>query len=87
MCIRDRPWCGQAPPSVPGDTEQDFIDRHAAAAQESRRATGVPASVTLAQAILETGWGDSALAREDHNIFGMKCFGSPGSHAIGSVSY
>lgn len=81
------PWCGQDPPSVPGDDDQDFIDRHAEAAQSSQSATGVPASVTLAQAILETGWGDSPLAREDHNIFGMKCFGSPGSHAIGCRDY
>ena len=50
-------------------------------------ATGVPASVTLAQAILETGWGKGALAREDHNLFGMKCFGSPGEHAIGCRDY
>jgi flagellar protein FlgJ len=81
------PWCGQAPPSVPRGGNQGFIDAHAKAAQASDRATGVPASVTLAQAILETGWGKGALAREDHNIFGMKCFGSPGDHAIGCRDY
>ncbi|MCH7230086.1 sporangiospore maturation cell wall hydrolase GsmA [Glycomyces sp. L485] len=81
------PWCGQDPPSVPKGGNQAFIDRHASAAQASRLATGVPASVTLAQAILETGWGKGALAREDHNIFGMKCFGSPGDHAIGCRDY
>ncbi len=81
------PWCDQDPPSVPAGTEQDFIDRHAPAARDSRAATGVPASVTLAQAVLETGWGESALTREDHNVFGMKCFGSPGEHAIGCRDY
>jgi len=81
------PWCGQDPPSVPEASERDFIERHAPAAQASRRATGVPASVTLAQAVLETGWGRSVLTREDHNVFGMKCFGSPGEHAIGCRDY
>jgi flagellar protein FlgJ len=81
------PWCGQAAPSVPRGGDQGFIDAHAAAAQAGDRATGVPASVTLAQAILETGWGRGALAREDHNLFGMKCFGSPGDHAIGCRDY
>ncbi|GAB3654842.1 sporangiospore maturation cell wall hydrolase GsmA [Glycomyces tarimensis] len=81
------PWCGQDPPSVPKGGNQGFIDRHAESAQASERATGVPASVTLAQAILETGWGQGALAREDHNLFGMKCFGSPGDHAIGCRDY
>lgn len=81
------PWCGQAPPSVPRGGNQGFIDAHASAAQASDRATGVPASVTLAQAILETGWGRGVLAREDHNLFGMKCFGSPGDHAIGCRDY
>ncbi|MCC3764378.1 sporangiospore maturation cell wall hydrolase GsmA [Glycomyces sp. TRM65418] len=81
------PWCGQNPPTVPRGGNQGFIDTHAPAAQASDRATGVPASVTLAQAILETGWGRGALAREDHNLFGMKCFGSPGKHAIGCRDY
>lgn len=81
------PWCEQDPPSIPSGGEQGFIDQHAPAAEDSRDATGVPASVTLAQAILETGWGQGALAREDHNMFGMKCFGSPGEHAIGCRDY
>ena len=47
----------------------------------------VPASVTIAQAILESGAGASTLTRLDHNVFGMKCFGSPGSVAIGCRGY
>ncbi|MFC4336325.1 sporangiospore maturation cell wall hydrolase GsmA [Salininema proteolyticum] len=81
------PWCGQDAPTFPRGGHQGFIDRHSAAAQESQRRTGVPASVTLAQAVLETGWGESALAVEDHNIFGMKCFGSPGDFAVGCRDY
>lgn len=35
--------------------------------------TGVPASITLAQAILESQSGNSRLAREGNNHFGIKC--------------
>ena len=40
-------------------------------AQASQRQTGVPASVTLAQAILESGWGDSHMG-DAWNFFGIK---------------
>ncbi len=52
--------------------KQQFIEAAAAAAQESQRRTGVPASVAIAQAIHESGWGESGLAREAHNYFGIK---------------
>lgn len=34
--------------------------------------TKILASLTIAQAILESGWGTSALARNSNNLFGMK---------------
>ncbi len=81
------PWCGQEPVVVaPGDTAA-FIAAAVGPAQESRRATRVPASVTIAQAILESGWGRSTLTRDDHNYFGMKCFGGPGPVALGCRDY
>jgi flagellar protein FlgJ len=39
--------------------------------------TGLPASVVLAQAILESNWGRSELAREHRNYFGIKAHGRP----------
>jgi flagellum-specific peptidoglycan hydrolase FlgJ len=42
------------------------------AAQASQKQYGVPASVTIAQAILESGWGKSKLAAESNNFFGVK---------------
>lgn len=49
-----------------------FIALVAPAAQVSAAASGVPASFTVAQAALESGWGESQLAREARNLFGIK---------------
>jgi hypothetical protein len=54
----------------------EFINEVGAAAQRSRQATGVPASVTVAQAILESDWGRSRLSRQANNLFGIKALGS-----------
>jgi flagellum-specific peptidoglycan hydrolase FlgJ len=42
-----------------------FIQLITPAAQTSMQASGVPASFIVAQAALESGWGESRLARED----------------------
>jgi flagellum-specific peptidoglycan hydrolase FlgJ len=55
-------------------TTAQFIAASVPGAQQSQREHRVPASVTIAQAILESGWGKSALAHFDKNYFGMKCF-------------
>lgn len=47
-------------------------------ARESMRRTGVPASVILAQAALETGWGASSIG-DAKNLFGIKGTGPAGS--------
>ena len=35
--------------------------------------SGVPASITLAQGMLESGYGNSELAKNENNHFGIKC--------------
>ena len=50
----------------------EFIMRLTTAAVASAKATGVPASITIAQAALESGWGESALAKTGNNLFGIK---------------
>ncbi len=47
----------------------DFIARVAAAAQQSQKKHGIPASVIVAQAIIESGWGKRAIG---NNYFGIK---------------
>ncbi|MBQ9156425.1 MAG: glucosaminidase domain-containing protein [Eubacterium sp.] len=49
-----------------------FIATMGPIAQADYRRTGVLASVTLAQAINESGWGKTTLAQKGNNIFGMK---------------
>jgi flagellum-specific peptidoglycan hydrolase FlgJ len=71
-------------PLPPGTApwQRDFIMSVALGARESQRTTGVPASVTLAQAILESDWGRSKLTREANNLFGIKALRGPGSAGV-----
>jgi flagellum-specific peptidoglycan hydrolase FlgJ len=62
--------------------QRDFIMAVVPGARESQRKTGVPASVTLAQAILESDWGRSKLTREANNLFGIKALRGPGSAGV-----
>lgn len=50
-----------------------YINRFGAIAQEEMRRYKIPASITLAQGIVESGAGYSRLAREGNNHFGIKC--------------
>lgn len=53
-------------------TPQAFLAEIGPAAREAQRRTAIPASVSLAQAILESGWGRSQLAQQGKNLFGIK---------------
>lgn len=50
----------------------DFIAAVAPCAQQCMRDTKVFASVSIAQAILESSWGSSGLATKGFNLFGIK---------------
>jgi flagellum-specific peptidoglycan hydrolase FlgJ len=68
-------------------SQQAFIGEVAPGAIAAQRKYGVPASVTIAQAIDESGWGKSTLATKDHNLFGIKGTGPAGSDPLPSQEY
>ena len=66
--------------AVPGArNQQAFISLVAPGAVAAQQRYGVPASVTIAQAIEESAWGQSSLAADYHNLFGIKGTGPAGS--------
>jgi flagellum-specific peptidoglycan hydrolase FlgJ len=73
---------------MPGTVaQQAFISMVAPAAIAAQQRYGIPAAVTIAQAINESGWGQSQLATADHNLFGIKGTGPAGSHMRPTQEY
>jgi flagellum-specific peptidoglycan hydrolase FlgJ len=54
-------------------TVTSYIDRFKAIAVKEMNLYGIPASVTLAQGMFESGFGNGELARVANNHFGIKC--------------
>ena len=59
-----------------GTAQERYISRYATIAVNEMYRTGVPASITLAQGIIESASGASKLAVEGNNHFGIKCHNS-----------
>jgi flagellum-specific peptidoglycan hydrolase FlgJ len=60
--------------SPTGKTPQEaYIEKYSPLAVAEMYRSGVPASITLAQGMLESGNGQSELARMSNNHFGIKC--------------
>jgi len=61
------------------DDVRAYIEKWAPVAMEEMKRTGIPASIKLAQGILESGAGKSMLAVKANNHFGIKCHGWQGA--------
>lgn len=73
MCLSAT--ASQAP--GPGKSPQQiYIDHYATLAVEEMYRSGIPASITLAQGLLESRYGLSELAVKGNNHFGIKCHNS-----------
>ena len=65
----------QLPAAIPSraDAYEEYILKYADLAIEQQQEFGIPASITLAQGILESSAGRSTLATQGNNHFGIKC--------------
>lgn len=60
-------------PNYGEPSTESYIERYSDLAISEMERTGVPASITLAQGMIESDYGRSRLAREGNNHFGIKC--------------
>ncbi|MNO13245.1 Exo-glucosaminidase LytG precursor [compost metagenome] len=67
--------------------KNEFIEKIAPLAVASAEESGIPASLTIAQAALESNFGASRLATEAHNLFGIKGSGPGGSLILPTTEY
>lgn len=56
-----------------GDLREAYVSKYSKIAVAEMYRSGVPASITLAQGLLESGYGRSELAVKGNNHFGIKC--------------
>jgi len=63
----------KANPNFTDFTTLTYIDAFKGVAVEEMNTYGIPASITLAQGIIESGSGNSSLAKYANNHFGIKC--------------
>lgn len=55
------------------DARREYIQKYQVLAIEEMNRSGIPASIKMAQACLESADGQSELARKSNNHFGIKC--------------
>jgi len=60
--------------SVPEYDAEKYIKQYKEIAQQEQKLYNIPASITIAQALIESRAGTSKLAIQNNNHFGLKCF-------------
>lgn len=92
--------CGVLPSHAAPSRQADFIAKMVGPAQENERRTGIPASVAIGMAALETGWGGSSMtgtvvvdkglsterSQAVNTLFNIKCTSTTSPHQNGCVS-
>ena len=75
--------------AAPAGFQDAFVGWAGPLAQQIHNTYDIPASVTLAQSILESDWGRSTLATAERNLFGFKCVApdNPGPIATHCATY
>ena len=63
----------QSLPAQVRQTREEYIDRYKSIAVAHMERYGIPASITMAQGILESDCGNSWLSLQSNNHFGIKC--------------
>ena len=63
-------------------TREEYVDRYSDWAVDEMKRSGIPASITLAQGVLESDNGNSTLSTRGNNHFGIKCHGWKGKKII-----
>ena len=72
------PTVGSSQPSERRISKKEYIETYKDDAIREMMISGVPASITLSQAMLESAYGNSPLARYANNHLGIKCHGWEG---------
>lgn len=66
-------WVSFMPPNgISSSYKEQFIDEMSTHAVELQGKYGILPSITIAQGILESDWGQSGLAQEENNYYGIK---------------
>lgn len=68
-------------------TQKEFIAKIAPFATKDMKETNIAASLTIAQAALESAWGCSGLTAKANNLFGIKGSGTAGSCTMPTTEY
>src|SRR5438105_1728887 len=67
-----------------GNKQIDYVMDFIQAAVKVGKKFGLHPIIILSQGSVESGWGTSQLARENHNFFGVTAFGKPNEFWDGS---
>ena len=66
-------------------SRSEYVESNKDLAVKEMKRSGIPASITLAQGILESDCGNSTLAKKSNNHFGIKCHNGTTSKCVTTI--